>query len=76
MLIYESSPFRRALENNYFGKASLINFINTLNKIPKHCIFAAIFLIEVQAQGPLRKELLVAPFVGRFERATLRKFYW
>ena len=76
MLIYESSPFRRALENNYFGKASLINFINTLNKIPKHCIFAAVFLIEGSVQGALRKELLIASFVEHFKTATLRKSYW
>ena len=56
-----------------FGKVSLINFFSTWTKIPKNCIFADVLLMEGQVQGALQKELLIAPFVERFKRATLGK---
>ena len=40
-----------------------------------HCIFVDILLIEGFVQGALRKELLIAPFVERFETPTLGKSY-
>ena len=56
-----------------FGKVSLINFFSTWTKIPMHCIFADVLLMEGQVQGALQKELLIAPFLERFQRATLGK---
>ena len=35
--------FCRVLRNSYFGKASLINFVSTWNKVLKHCIFVDFF---------------------------------
>ena len=55
--------FLRVLQHSYFGKVSLITFIDTLNKILKHRIFTDSFLIVNYIQGILRKELLSAPFV-------------
>ena len=40
----------------YFRKASLIPFIDTLNKILKHCLFADFLLIVSYGQGVLQKE--------------------
>ena len=62
-------------KNNYLGKVRLQMSNNTSNKMPKHCIFAKVFLIEDYVQGALRKELFIAPFVERFNTATLGKSY-
>ena len=40
----------------YFRKASLIPFIDTLNKILKHCLFTDFLLIVSYGQGVLQKE--------------------
>ena len=45
-LLMVTGSFRRALQNNYFWKVSLITFINTSNKMPKSCSFAEFLLIE------------------------------
>ena len=45
--------FRRACENNYFGKASLISLISIWSKLPNHCIFADSLLIVSYVQGVL-----------------------
>ena len=45
--------FRRAFENNNFGKVSLINLISTWSSLPKHCIFADSLLIVSYVQGVL-----------------------
>ena len=47
--------FRRAFENNYFGKVSLINLVSTWSNLPKHCVFSDYFLIVSHAQGVLLK---------------------
>ena len=39
----------------------------------KHWNSAEFLLVEGYAQGALRKELRIAPFVERFKAATLRK---
>ena len=50
--------FRRAFENNYSGKVSLINLISTWSNMPKHCIFADSLLIVNCVQDVL----LLMPF--------------
>ena len=51
----------------------LIHFISPYSKLLKRFIFARFLLIERYEQGALRKELIVAPFVQRFETGTLIK---
>ena len=60
----------------WFEKAFLINFISAYSNWLKDLFFARFMLIEDYEQGALRKELIVAPFVERFETATLRKPSW
>ena len=43
-----------------------MNFVSTWNKLLKHCIFVDFLLLEGYAQGALRKELHIVPFVERF----------
>ena len=74
-LLYSHCSFQRALKNNYFGKVSLMVFIDSLNKISKHCFFVDTLLIEGCIQGTPRNELLIASFLGYFQATTLRKSY-
>ena len=66
-------PYRRAVENSYFEKAFLINLIMTYSKLLNIFIYARFLQIKEYEQGALRKELIFAPFVERFKRATSRK---
>ena len=52
-----------------------MNFASTWNNLLKRCISAGFLLMEGYAQGALRKELHIAPFVERFKTATLEKPY-
>ena len=72
----EDCSFRRALQNNYFGKVLLINFVSTTsNNLLKHCISNEFLLMEDFVQGPLRKELHIASLVERFKTTTLGMFH-
>ena len=51
------------------------DFVSTWNNLLKHCISAKCLLIESLAQGALRKELLIAPFVERLKTVILGKSY-
>ena len=51
------------------------DFGSTRCNLRKHCISAEFSLNEDKVQGALRKELLIAPFVERFNTATLGKYY-
>ena len=46
-------------------------FASTWNNLLKHWISVDFFLVESYGQGALRKELGIAPFVERFDIATL-----
>ena len=48
--------FRRVLQNNYFGKISLITFIDTSSKMRCYRFFSDSLLIVSYLQGALRKE--------------------
>ena len=65
--------YRRAVENNHFEKAFLINFLRTYSKLLNIFIYARFLLKKEYEQGALRKELIFAPFVERFKGATSRK---
>ena len=41
----------------------MIHFASIWNKLLKHCVYVDILLMESYAQGALRKELRVDPFV-------------
>ena len=69
----QGCSFRRAVQNSYFEKVFLINFVSTYSKLLKHFTLARFLLIGGHEQGALRKELIFAPFVDRFETATWRK---
>ena len=51
------------------------DFVSTWNNLFKHCISVKCLLIESLAQGALRKELLIAPFVERLKTVILGKSY-
>ena len=61
-----------------------INFIITYNSLlffssfffSHHCIFSHPSLIEDYKQGALGKELIIAPLIDRFQKATLGKVCW
>ena len=48
-----------------------MNFASTWNKLLKHCISADFWLVIGHVQGPLLKELRIAPFVS-----ALKQFLW
>ena len=50
-----------------------MNFACSWNNSLKHWISVDFFLVEGYGQGALRKELHIAPFVERFDIATLAK---
>ena len=61
-----------------------INLIITYNSLlffssfffSHHCIFSHPSLIEDYKQGALGKELIIAPLIDRFQKATLGKVCW
>ena len=57
-------------------KVFLMKFISTYSNLLNHFIFVHLLLTEIYEQGALRKEPVIASFVERFKKATLRKFYW
>ena len=52
-----------------------MNFACTWKNLLKYCISVDFLLIEGYAQGALRKELHIAPFVEHFKIATLGRSY-
>ena len=48
-----------------------MNFASTWNKLIRHDISVDFLLMEVYAQGALREELRIAPFMEHFKVATL-----
>ena len=48
-----------------------MNFASTWNKLIRHDISVDFLLMEVSAQGALRKEVHTTPFVERFNTAIL-----
>ena len=54
----------KAIENRYFGKVLLMNSIRTYKNLLKKFISAHFLLLENFEQGALRKELIIATFVG------------
>ena len=51
----------------------MMTFSSAWNNLLEHCISAYFLLMEDDAQGALRKELRIDPFVERFKTATLGK---
>ena len=59
--------------NNQYEKVIQINFISTYTNLLQHFICITFLLIEDYEKCALQKEPVIAPFVGRFKTATLRK---
>ena len=50
-----------------------MHFVSNWNNLLKCCLSADFLLMECYAQGALRKQLHIAPFVECFKTATLGK---
>ena len=51
------------------------DFAGTWSNLLKHFISVKFLLIEGYVQGALRKEVFIAPFIGRFNTPTLGKCF-
>ena len=68
-LLWEGLPFNSIITYN-----SLLFFSSFFFSHP--CIFTHPSLIEDYKQGALGKELIIAPLIDRFQKATLGKVCW
>ena len=51
------------------------DFASTWNNLLKHCISTDFLLTVALVQSARRKEMLIPPFVERFNTPTLERFY-
>ena len=65
--------FHKAVSNNFFQQALLINITSTYANLFQHFIFASFFLIEDYEKCALRKEPVIS---CSFIKHIFRKSYW
>ena len=53
-----------------------MSYIRTYRNLPNYFIFVHLLLIEGYEHDAPRKDLIFAPFVEQFYKATLRNSYW